>query len=159
MGILVELYGHQVVGGGEEPLVSRRGGLLGAGLGHAEPAIDDGGGKVAAAASHHPVVAEGAVREVIAETGERRSDDILIDTGLRIHAQIAGCDPPIDGCVVIHGQFVIGIKITIKLGAAIKHHIVVVNPDQATFIAFIDINLVYKPYIIIDKYPGQTRTG
>ncbi|MNQ75118.1 hypothetical protein D3C85_898990 [compost metagenome] len=159
VGILVELYGHQVVGGGEEPLVSRRGGLAGAGLGHAEPAIDDGGGKVAAAASHHPVVAEGAGGEVVAETGERRSDDILIDTGLRIHAQIAGCDPPIDGCVVIHGQFVIGIKITIKLGAAIKHHIVVVNPDQATFIAFIDINLVYKPYIIIDKYPGQTRTG
>lgn len=37
----------------------------GVGLGHAEPAIDDGGGKVAAAASHHPVVAEGAGGEVV----------------------------------------------------------------------------------------------
>ncbi|MNS33732.1 hypothetical protein D3C72_658490 [compost metagenome] len=159
VGILVELYGHQVVGGGEEPLVSRRGGLAGAGLGHAEPAIDDGGGKVAAAASHHPVVAEGAGGEVVAETGERRSDDILIDTGLRIHAQIAGCDPPIDGCVVIHGQLVIRIEITVKLGAVVEHHVVVVNPNQASLIVGIDIYGINEFDVLIDKYPGQARPG
>ncbi|MNJ19337.1 hypothetical protein D3C77_136580 [compost metagenome] len=95
VGILVELYGHQVVGGGEEPLVSSRGGLLGAGLGHAEPAIDDGGGKVAAAASHHPVVAEGAGREVVAEAGQI----LFTDTG-----PVAGKGLVDDLAVVRHGD-------------------------------------------------------
>ncbi|MNG90849.1 hypothetical protein D3C79_497530 [compost metagenome] len=140
-------------------MISGRGGLTGTGLGHAEAAVDDGRSKGAAASRHHPAIAQGAGRKIIAKAAERRNDDILIDTGLRIHAQIAGCDPPIDGCVVIHGQLVIRIEITVKLGAVVEHHVVVVNPNQASLIVGIDINGINEFDVLIDKYPGQARPG
>ncbi|MNG94276.1 hypothetical protein D3C85_1039090 [compost metagenome] len=81
----------------------------------------------------------------------------VIDAGLRIHAQITGGDTAINGGTVIHGQLVIGIEITVKLGAVVEHHVVVVNPYQTALLVSVDVDVVQEPDVLVDKDTCQSR--
>ena len=61
----------------------------------------------------------------------------------------------IDGSLVVHGEQPICIEVTVKRGAIVDHHVVVVNPDEAALIVGVDVDRIDQLHVLIDEDPGD----